>query len=52
MRLVTFVGVCDEVGDGVYAATETTKLICTRGLSGGEKHQLVLVRPFALILLM
>ena len=51
MRLVTFVDVCNEVGDSVYAATETTKLICTPGLSGGEKHQLDLVSRFALVLL-
>lgn len=42
MRLVTLVGVCDEVGDGVYAATETTNLINTPGMSGGERHQFVL----------
>ena len=41
MRLVTFVGVCDEVDDGVYAANERTKLINTPGLEGAEKHQFV-----------
>lgn len=39
MRLVTYAGVCDEVGDGMYAGNEMTRLITTPGLSGGEKHQ-------------
>ena len=39
MRLVTFVGICDEAGENTYAGTETTRLIATPGLSGGEKHQ-------------
>ncbi len=43
MRLVTFVSVCDEVDDGVYAANERTKLINTPGLEGAEKHQSVSV---------
>ena len=41
MRLVTFVGVCDEVGETEYAANVTTYLINTPGMSGGEKHQFV-----------
>lgn len=43
MRLVTYAGVCDEVGENTYAATETTRLINTPGLSGAEKHQSVTV---------
>ncbi len=38
MRLITFSGVCAEVGDRVYAATDITELICTTGMTGGEKH--------------
>ena len=41
MRLVTSAGVCDEVAEREYLATEATRLINTPGLSGGEKHQLV-----------
>lgn len=41
MRLVTFVGVCDEVSENEYAANDATYLINTPGLSGGEKHQYV-----------
>ena len=41
MRLVTYCGVCDEVGENEYAATEATYLINTPGLSGAEKHQCV-----------
>jgi len=38
MRLVTFVGVVDEVGQSEYAANETTHLINTPAMTGGEKH--------------
>lgn len=41
MRQVTYCAVCSEVDVETYAATETTKLIVTPGLSGGEKHQSV-----------
>lgn len=49
MRLVTYVGVCDEVGESEYGANETTHLINTPALSGGERHQFVayvLLMPF------
>jgi hypothetical protein len=38
MRLITLSGICAEVGDRVYAATDTTVLICKPGMAGGEKH--------------
>lgn len=41
MRLVTFVGVADEIGENEYKANAATQLISTPGLSGGEKHQQV-----------
>lgn len=37
MRLVTFAGVCEEVGEGQYAANEITNLIVTGGMSAGVK---------------
>ena len=45
MRLVTYCGVCDEVGENTYAGNEMTRLITTPGLSGGEKHQYVCLPP-------
>ena len=51
MRLVTNAGVCDEVGENIYAANDMTRLITTPGISGGEKHQYVkLARAFIRIL--
>ncbi len=41
MRLVSFVGIVDEVGPSQYAANATTHLIITPAMIGGEKHQLV-----------
>lgn len=43
MRLVTSVGVADEVGENAYTANDMTQLINQPGLSGGEKHQYVLL---------
>ena len=43
MRLVTSVGVADEVGENTYTANDMTRLINQPGLSGGEKHQYVLL---------
>lgn len=43
MRLVTYVGVANEVGENTYTANEMTRLINQPGLSGGEKHQYVLL---------
>jgi hypothetical protein len=39
MRLVTFVGIVDEVGENTYAANRATYLINTPGMTGAEKHQ-------------
>lgn len=38
MRLVTYVGYCDEVGDSEYAANEVTYLFNTPGMIGAERH--------------
>ncbi|KAL8999601.1 MAG: hypothetical protein Q9169_001561 [Polycauliona sp. 2 TL-2023] len=45
MRLVTYVGVADEVGENTYMANEMTRLINQPGLSGGEKHHFDLFFP-------
>ncbi|KAL8705630.1 MAG: hypothetical protein Q9201_001267 [Fulgogasparrea decipioides] len=50
MRLVTWAGVCDEVGERQYRATEATHLITTPGLAGGEKHHYDLFFPVGAIL--
>lgn len=39
MRLVTYVGIVDEVGPSEYAANETTYTINLPGMIAGEKHQ-------------
>ena len=44
MRLVTYVGYCDEVGEDEYAANEVTYLFNTPAMSGAERHQFVLPR--------
>lgn len=41
MRLVTYVGICDEVGESEYAANEVTYLFNTPGMTGAERHQFV-----------
>ena len=41
MRLITYVGYCDEVGETEYAANEVTYLSNTPGMVGAEKHQLI-----------
>ena len=41
MRLVTYVGYCDEVGESEYAANEVTYLVNTPGMTGAERHQSV-----------
>lgn len=43
MRLVTYVGYCDEVGEDEYAANEVTHLFNTPAMLGGERHQFVLL---------
>ncbi|KAK4692131.1 hypothetical protein P7C71_g5011, partial [Lecanoromycetidae sp. Uapishka_2] len=45
MRLVCYVGVVDEVGDGEYVANPTTYLINTPPMIGGEKHHFDLFFP-------
>ncbi|KAI4218798.1 MAG: hypothetical protein LQ349_008569 [Xanthoria aureola] len=45
MRLVTSVGVADEVGENTYTANDMTQLINQPGLSGGEKHHFDLFFP-------
>ena len=42
MRLVTYVGYCDEVGENEYAANGVTKLLNTPAMIGAERHQSVL----------
>ena len=42
MRLVTYVGYCDEVGESEYAANEVTYLVNTPAMTGAERHQFVL----------
>ncbi len=44
MRLVTYAGYCDEVGEGEYAANEVTYLANTPAMTGAERHQFVLAR--------
>lgn len=46
MRLVTFGGICEEKGEGQYAATKVTHLITTDGITGAVKHQYVYCLPF------
>ena len=41
MRLLTNVGVFDEVGEDTYAANAISKHINLPGFTGGEKHQSV-----------
>ncbi|KAL9045006.1 MAG: hypothetical protein Q9214_001897 [Letrouitia sp. 1 TL-2023] len=45
MRLVTYCGICNEVGESQYSANEATDLINTPGLNGGEKHHYDLFFP-------
>ena len=42
MRLVTYVGYCDEVGEDEYAANGVTDLLNTPGMIGGERYLSVL----------
>ena len=39
MRLVTYVGYCNEVGESEYAANEVTRLVNTPAMMGAERHQ-------------
>ena len=41
MRLVTYVGYCDEVGENEYAANGVTYLLNTPAMIGAERHQSV-----------
>ena len=41
MRLVTYVGYCDEVGESEYAANKVTYLVNTPAMTGAERHQFV-----------
>lgn len=38
MRVVTQIGVADEVGPGEYQANETTRFAVTRGIIGDVKY--------------
>lgn len=42
MRLVNYVGYCDEVGESEYAANDKTYLVNTPAMTGAERHQFVL----------
>lgn len=39
MRLICWMGYCDEAGENVYRANDTTVQVCTPGGVGGEKIQ-------------
>ena len=41
MRLVTYAGYCDEVGESEYAANEVTYIVNTPAMTGAERHQFV-----------
>ncbi|KAL9610133.1 MAG: hypothetical protein Q9167_005153 [Letrouitia subvulpina] len=45
MRLVTYCGICNEVGESQYSANEATHLINSPGLGGGEKFHYDLFFP-------
>ena len=49
MRLVTFAGVCKELGEGQYAANETTHLIVTGGMSAGVRYSYAFFLPLDMI---
>ena len=39
MRVLTAIGVCDEVGPQKYKANERTKALAQKGLSSGVKFR-------------
>jgi hypothetical protein len=39
MRVLTAIGLCDEVGNQLYAANERTRFKILPGSIGAEKHQ-------------
>jgi len=39
MRMVSWIGYTDEVNENAYAANNTTKLVCTPGMTAAERHQ-------------
>lgn len=39
MRILTAIGLCDEIGSQTYAANERTHLKIQEGSIGAEKHQ-------------
>lgn len=39
MRLVTYVGICTEAGESVYAANDCTEFIVQKAWTGAELHQ-------------
>ncbi|KAK4888850.1 hypothetical protein LTR27_012311 [Elasticomyces elasticus] len=43
--MITWMGYADEVGENTYAANDTTKLVCTPGMAGGERHHTELLYP-------
>ncbi|TKA82824.1 hypothetical protein B0A55_01072 [Friedmanniomyces simplex] len=45
MRMNTWIGYADEVGENTYAANDTTKLVCTPGMTAGERHHTELFYP-------
>ena len=38
MRLITYVGYCEETSYASYASNETTVTVIQPGFTGGEKH--------------
>ena len=47
MRIICWMGYCDEAGENLYRANATTMHVCTQGLLGAEKHQYVFSGPTA-----
>lgn len=41
MRMICWMGYCDEVGENIFRASATTMHVCTTAMLGGEKHQWV-----------
>jgi hypothetical protein len=39
MRLITILGIVDEVGPHEYRANETTRFSVSKGMLGGMKHK-------------
>ncbi len=49
MRVLTAIGLCDEIGSQTYAANERTHLKIQEGSIGAEKHQYEIHQCFFLL---